>query len=137
MENFLKLKRKKLNKVQISKKKDLKVSLREYLESELKELKKRTDLTLKVLRNGKTKEIRMWGELNSENEVRLTLLGNKKKLYLSEDDCINRIDLIVDFESIEQLCQVIEGLIENLDRKCIFYYRRKKNSDEIVKYEGQ
>lgn len=137
MENFLKLKRKKLNKVQISKKKDLKVSLREYLESELKELKKRTDLTLKVLRNGKTKEIRMWGELNSENEVRLTLLGNKKKLYLSEDDCINRIDLIVDFESIEQLCQVIEGLIENLDRKCTFYYRRKKNSDEIVKYEGQ
>jgi len=136
MENFLKLKRKKLNKVQISKKKDLKVSLREYLESELKELKKRTDLTLKVLRNGKTKEIRMWGELNSENEVRLTLLGNKKKLYLSEDDCINRIDLIVDFESIEQLCQVIEGLIENLDRKCTFYYRRKKNSDEIVKYEG-
>lgn len=136
MKKLMSLKRKKVSKVQTLKKKDLKVSLREYLKNELKELKTRTDLELKVLSNGKTKEIRLWGELDEENMVRLTLLGNKKKLYMSESDCINKIDLHVQFNSIENLCKDIEEIIEDLDGKCTFYYRRRKNSDEIVKYEG-
>lgn len=68
------------------KSKDVKESLLDYLDKELKEIQDnyKGELELKFRKGGKVKEIRCWGDILSDNTRRFTLKCKNEKVYFSE-----------------------------------------------------
>jgi len=127
-----------------SKKIDLKESLLNYLKSELEILEKRKNLDLELMGKGKNsrKEIRMWGEVDKDGEFRLTFLGNKKKLYLSKENCINGVDFKFSGDR-EDVIEFIKQFIQDLEdggELNVFYRKSSKKGSEdynnIIEYKG-
>ena len=116
------------------KSKDVKNSLLDYLDKELKEIQDnyKGDLVLKYRKGGKVKEIRCWGDILSDNTRRFTLKCKNEKVYFSENEAIGGITYKFNPGDKNSIFQKLTGLRERfneMDNNDIKLWYVKKNKD--------
>ena len=114
--------------------KDVRDSLLDYLDKELKEIQDnyKGELELKYRKGGKVKEIRCWGDILTDNTRRFTLKCKNEKVYFSENGAINGITYKFkpgDKNSVIKKLTDLRKTFEELSNDDIELWYVKKNKD--------
>ncbi len=114
--------------------KDVRDSLLDYLDKELKEIQDnyKGELELKYRKGGKVKEIRCWGDILSDNTRRFTLKCKNEKVYFSENGAISGITYKFkpgDKNSVIKKLTDLRKTFEELSNNDIELWYVKKNKD--------
>lgn len=116
------------------KSKDVKNSLLDYLDKELKEIQDnyKGELELKYRKGGKVKEIRCWGDILSDNTRRFTLKCKNEKVYFSENEAIRGLTYKFnpgDKNSVIQKLNGLRNVFNGMNNDDIKLWYVKKNKD--------
>lgn len=116
------------------KSKNVKDSLLDYLDKELKEIEDnyKGELVLKTRKGGKVKEIRCWGDILSNNTRRFTLKCKNEKVYFSEEQATLGVGYAFnpgDKDSVIQKLKKVRKLFSETSNDDIELWYVKKNKD--------